>query len=331
MYSIRVPFEVINGAPDIDAESLELGVVGDTRVWLQAVASLRDSQRLSLRASGFPTELAARQQAEHLVTALRLTFLRSGLLADFLNRTSFDSLSHEGLRAAGGHLPPDRHVINEAAGVLVYPTGHQILAYRGSAAAAVHVPPASIVEQFHLALGEAVSTPRAIVAHDLYSGHTRMPTPDASLLTLVSAAEALVDPEPVPAAHLALIDRLVAEVSRSDLQPSERAAFSDRVRTLRTESIRRASRRMSRTLRPRTYNGEPPDDFFDRVYELRSRLIHGDDPPSRLQVSQALTPLSLFVRDLIEAEFVAPHPVPDPRKVTTRVHRLANDNSHFPP
>lgn len=279
MYSFHVPFEVINGAPDTEEGTLELAVFGDTRVWLQAVASLRESQRLSLRASGFSSEHAARQQAERLVAALRLAFLRSGLLADFLNRTPLGSLSPEGLHASGGHLPPDRHVVNEAPGVVIYPTGHQILAFRGTADATVHSPPARIVEQFQIALGEAISTPRAIIAFDLYNGHTRMPTPDASLLTLVSAAEALVIPETVSAAHVEVIDRLIAEVSQSDLPPGERAAFSDRVRALKTESIRRAARRLARTLQPRTYAGESPDTFFDRVYEVRSRLVHGDTPP----------------------------------------------------
>ncbi|MHC9044569.1 hypothetical protein ACYX8G_08305 [Microbacterium saperdae] len=306
MYSFRVPFEVISGAPDTSQSTLDLAHLGDVRVWIQAVAPLRDSQRLSLRASGFPTTAAATEQAEQLVSALRLTFLRSGLLADFLERTPLGALSPEGLRAAGGHLPADRLVVDETPGVMVYPTGHQILAFRGSAVGATHSPPTRLIEQFRIALGEAVSTPRAKLAYDLYSGHTRMPTADASLLTLVSAAESLIVPNRVPGAHLELIEQLVAEVTQSSLPQAERNAFADRVRTLRTESIRKAARRLASTLRPRVYCNESPELFFDRVYEIRSRLVHGDSPPSSQEVERLLPPLAALVRDLVDAEFVSP-------------------------
>lgn len=165
----------------------------------------------------------------------------------------------------------------------------------------------TFTEQKNNALREAVPTERARLAFDLYSQSSHARGTDARLLTLVSAVEALVAPGEVPAEEQELLAELARQIENSSVieDLGRRAAMANRVRGLRRETIRSAGLRLVQQLEPRRYAGMTPGNFFDRVYELRSRLSHGDAPPWR-DVGDVTSDLWLFVRDLIDSEFTAP-------------------------
>lgn len=141
-----------------------------------------------------------------------------------------------------------------------------------SAEAHVLSPPTNIMNCFADALHEAVPSDRAHLAFDLFSQTSRAQGADAVLLTLVSAIEALVVPAKVSNSEQEFVALLAQQVEKSDVvqDPDRRAALAN-----------------------------------DRVYELRSRLSHGDAPSWR-DVGDVGSELGRFTRDLIDLEFTSP-------------------------
>jgi hypothetical protein len=54
-----------------------------------------------------------------------------------------------------------------------------------------------------------------------------------------------------------------------------------------------------------TYSGMAPVKFFDHCYQLRSRLVHGQQPfPTSDEVSEVVAQLEVFVSDLLTTHLV---------------------------
>ncbi|PKQ33916.1 MAG: hypothetical protein CVT61_13875 [Actinobacteria bacterium HGW-Actinobacteria-11] len=307
MYSFRVPISLTGGRPDTDDDELVLFDSETERIWFQAPGPLKDASRITFRGSGYATPDAAERRGTHLCFALRLAALRAGVGLDFMERQSFLSLSSHALEAANAAAPENVRAINEHAGVHVHRTDEQLVTFEAHGVGHISTPRASVVSHFEDALREAVPTERARLAFDLYSQSSHARGTDARFLTLVSAVEALVAPGEVPAEEQELLAELARQIENSSVieDLGRRAAMANRVRGLRRETVRSAGLRLVQQLEPRRYAGMTPVKFFDRVYELRSRLSHGDAPPWR-DVGDVASDLWLFVRDLIDSEFTAP-------------------------
>ncbi|KNY04747.1 hypothetical protein [Microbacterium sp. GCS4] len=238
---------------------------------------------------------------------LRLASLRAGLSVDFMERQSFSALSEHALVAVNDTVPQNVRVINERAGVQVHLSGEELVTFTISAEMDVLSPPTNIVDRFADALRDAVPSHHAHLAFDLLNQTSRAQGSDSLLLTLVSAIEALVVPTKVSDSERELIALLTQQVEKSEVvrDPERRAALASRVRGLRNDSIRAGAKRLIQRLEPREYGGTTATKFFDRVYDLRSRLSHGDGPSWR-DVEDIVSELRRFTLDLIELDFTSP-------------------------
>lgn len=307
MYSFRVPISLTGAKPDTDNDELLLVDSATDKVWLQASGPLKEASRIMFRGSGYPSRDAAERRGTELCFALRLAALRAGVGVSFMERQSFPTLSANALEAANAVMPENVRVINEHAGVHVHRTEEQLVTFGIHGVGHVFVARLRVVGHFENALREAVSNERARLAFDVMSQSSHDRRTDARFLTLVSAIEALIVPRKLPAEERELIAELARHVesSRVVADTQRRAALANRVRGLHRETVRSAGLRLVQRLEPRRYAGMPPGKFFDRVYELRSRLSHGDAPPWR-DVGDVSSDLWLFVRDLIDLEFTSP-------------------------
>lgn len=307
MYSFRVPVSLGGSRPNTDDDTLLLVESDEERIWIQASGPLKDAIRATFRGSGYATDTAAEARGTELCSTLRLAALRAGLSVDFMERQSFSALSEHALAAVNDTVPQNVRVINEHAGVRVHLSEEELVTFTMSAEAHVLSPPTNIMNCFADALHEAVPSDRAHLAFDLFSQTSRAQGADALLLTLVSAIEALVVPAKVSNSEQELVALLAQQVEKSDVvqDPDRRAALANRVRGLQNETIRAGAKRLVRRLEPREYGGMKATKFFDRVYELRSRLSHGDAPSWR-DVGDVGSELGRFTRDLIDLEFTSP-------------------------
>lgn len=284
---------------EADDEELELAIIGDERVWLEAPEAIRSAARLTLRGGPYSTAEVAWERAEHWLSTLTLAFLRRSISVDFLTRRSFLQLADHVLESMQNALPAGWRAVNDHAGIHVYSEDEKPIAVRMEAHGTVGNDPAELVREFKRASVEVSPNAHAALAYDLLSAAATMPSADATLLTLVNAIEALIDQGQQSVGVLRTVDHLLQEVAASNLPRPERDALASRVRELKRESIRQAGLRLVRTLAPRTYNGMAPDRFFDFVYGLRSNLTHGTHP-ALAEVQNAISELTKLARDLVD-------------------------------
>lgn len=128
--------------------------------------------------------------------------------------------------------------------------------------------------------------------------------PDARLVTLVSAVELLIEPQPRDAQAQAVVDELVAVVEASGLPQSEKDSMRGALSGMRCESIGQAAKTLTATVGDRHYMGQSAPKFFARCYELRSQLVHGYALPDFDEVNQRGAELERLVGDLIAVSIV---------------------------
>jgi hypothetical protein len=122
---------------------------------------------------------------------------------------------------------------------------------------------------------------------------------------LVMAVEALIELEPRSEEARAHVDRLIADTRAADLPDNEINSMLGALKWLRDESIRSAGKRLAGQLGERRYRDEPPQLFFVRCYDLRSRLVHGEVPrPSASELDERALDLERFVSDLLSIELL---------------------------
>lgn len=127
-----------------------------------------------------------------------------------------------------------------------------------------------------------------------------MPSPDARFLTLMTAIETLIRPEPRPAIARDFVTGLIAQAKAAELPRPQRDSILGSLEWLKSESISQAGRRLVATLGDRTYGQRTPSRFFTECYDLRSKLVHGSVPrPTFADVNGIVGELERLTRDLL--------------------------------
>lgn len=307
MFSFRVPLRVSNNNPDTAESRLALSESNSEAIWLQANGPLAEAERVTFCGSGYPSAEVAEQRAAELLPALRLTSLRTGIYFDFLSRETSSGMSETALRDLNDVLPTGVRAVRFHPGVTVHLTSEEIIEPRLSGVVRAHTPAQAVGEQFQHAVRAAADSPHASLAFDLYVASWRMPTDDARLLMLTSAAEAMVIVERVPGEQRLVLRRLAAAVKADEtLSATSKKSLESRIGSLHKESISSASARLAERLNPRTFLNRTAREFFAYAYDVRSRLVHGDVPPSTSEVALVLSALGDFVRELLELELSVP-------------------------
>ncbi|MEV4735163.1 MULTISPECIES: hypothetical protein [unclassified Microbacterium] len=323
MYSFRVPLHVGNSNPDTVESRLSLSESNSESIWLQSNGPLADAERVAFCGSGYPTAEIAEQRANGLLPALRLTSLRTGIYFDFLSREVSGGMSETALRDLNEALPTGVRAARFRPGVMVHLTSEDIVVPRLSATVRAHTPAQAVGATFQRAMRCATASLHGSLAFDLYVASWRMPTDDARLLMLTSTTEAMVVPEKVSGEERIALRRLAAVV-RADqtLSPASKKSLESRIGSLNQESIGSASARLADRLNPRTFLDRTARDFFSYAYDVRSRLVHGDVPPSSSEVALALGALGEFAQELIGLELsslATAQPQPERKPATFRV------------
>jgi hypothetical protein len=121
---------------------------------------------------------------------------------------------------------------------------------------------------------------RLSLAIDLYASSRHEETQRGRLVTLVTALEALVDPNRLGGAPATVLKKLVDEAKRlqSETEADEKeevARLLDRLQGLKRESIKQSLRRLA--AKEAETLGQNPTDFADLLataYDVRSQLLH---------------------------------------------------------
>lgn len=304
-YTFRLRFRVAGTRLDIPTPSWEFVFPGTGNV-VRLVSHpdgtpIVEAKALVLKGGGWPDEASARCAGEHACRALALALAKLGVGADF------------GRPASGWHFSPayieavsrergDR-VLADESGLMVFETSPPPRFLSGSASGYVGTPPEKLARLLPRAFAHARPlTPKEQLALDLYNAAFFEASVDARFLTLVTAVEVLLEPQPKSDAGRRHVEHLM-DLTRTaaDLAAGERASLLSTLGWMRSESISQTGRRMARTrLGDRQYHGMTPPEFYTHVYDIRSKKVHGAvPPPSNDAIGAIVHPLLMFVCDLV--------------------------------
>lgn len=261
--------------------------------------TLRESEWIVLRGDDYETEavahgagMEARQILQRACASLRLG-------ADFGDH------HHGGLSMAEAF----RNELEARLGAPVVADNHYLLTFPSQSRP--HIFGISVRGRADPATADAVTAlthPGARIpcsnlehlAHQLFGASFFVDdSPEARLLLLTAAVEALLDFQPRSDEARNLIQRWRDEARAAEIDPADQQSILGQLRYLGQESINQAGQRMvAAQLRDRRYDGLEPDAFFRRAYNLRSRITHADGP-DRQRVVDALPHLQALVGDLL--------------------------------
>lgn len=263
---------------------------------------IKDSRNLSLWGRGWTTPEEASWAGNRCKVALALTLVRLGSAVDFEERGPPGAVfTHAGLEMMQQHA--NQPVLPDQPGVMVFKTEPPPVFVSAGFEVAVSRAAANFERVFAYALTHPRElTDRDSLSLDLYGASYFEISPHAKFLTLVMAVEALLEPQPRPDPVRAHVAELIRFTETSAALPQNRKeSLCGSLRWLLNESIGQAGRRLARErLGTKTYGGLSGPKFFDRVYSLRSNLVHGtQQQPALNEVNEAAANLRQFVCDLL--------------------------------
>ena len=253
---------------------------------------------LVLSGSGFPAREDAEATAVRWLNALLLGFAANNLGADFALRDPESVVPLQNLQdyATEAHpvVLPDDHKL-----MIFETTPAPLFVKLDIGAATVDKGTENLLTAIKIAYeDESEVAERHLRAYTTYSSSFGM-APDARLITLVSAAEVLLDHQPRMDEARALVVGWLQTVETSLLPRAEKDSLRGSLNYMLNESIGRSTSRLAASLGQRTYAGEPPAKFLKRCYTLRSELVHGTRLPDWMEVHSRNAELERMVGDLI--------------------------------
>lgn len=165
--------------------------------------------------------------------------------------------------------------MNDAQGLIAYPSALKPVFWRGQATGIARPLPEDVLKAIERARAEVTITQAKRLAFDLFTASRFVEQADGRFMVLMMAFETLVEQGYKSQELLVHIDRLIAATAASDLSPGEKEGLNGGLANLRRESINSAGRRLASTMSGRLYGDATPEELWARCYRARNRLVHG--------------------------------------------------------
>jgi len=308
-YNFRIRFHFSRGN-HINSEAEKLLVLqesGGATIRLHSGergTAIKKHSRASLIGGPYPSAAGAQAAAERTKRALLIWAVRSRIGIDLGGRQPRTHITAAGLqlfeKQVGGPLRADIHGID----VYEHIDGLSFVAI--NADASIGKGAAAFVEE----VAAAVASPVFLNAKQELAGEilsaSYFDTSDRSrFVTLITAVEALLDPQPRPAATQHMVARMIQLIEDGELDEGHRASMLGSLHRLETESIGQAGRALAeRLLSGKVYEGQAPAQFFNLCYGLRSSILHSGKVPEEItDFRNVCATAHTFVCDLLIASF----------------------------
>ena len=266
--------------------------------------AIKDHSRASLIGGPYPSYADAHVAAERAKRALLIWAVRNRVGIDLGGRRPRGVIYAAGLQwleeQIGGPVRADVH------GIDVYEHVDGLVFAALNADASIGKAAAAFAEQ----VSDAITTPVPLSAKQELAGEILSASYfDASdrsrFVTLITAVEALLDPQLRSAAAQQVVARMMRIVEEGGVDEGTRAAMSGSLQWLKRESIGQVGRALADRLLPtRVYEAQSPARFFTFCYELRSSILHlGNVPVTINDFPSVCAAAYTFVCDLLIASF----------------------------
>lgn len=263
-------------------------------------APIKDTSRLILTGSGYPTEAQAMTEGDQWRTRLMRAFATLNIAADFGGEdrpTGF--LTSHGLAS----ISPGRRALNDPPKLWAYEEEQEEPLFVASNPVSeywITSPHQRLKDALAGAIASGGLSQKSQVSYSLYAGSFGL-APEPRFAMLMVAFESLITCKPRSAEVRSYVESMILATKQSGLPSDEVKSIAGSLQWLLDQSIGQAGREISKTLKSREYlNGEAPERFFNRCYEVRSRLVHGNHPiPGPNELGQLAASLEHMVSNLI--------------------------------
>lgn len=138
----------------------------------------------------------------------------------------------------------------------------------------------------------------------LYNSSFFEEIPESRFLLLVMSIEAIINCDKRADEVLNHVDKMIYMTNKNhNLSDGDKKSIIGSLGYLKNQSIGQAGRQLAKKrLGENKYDDLSPVKFFDRVYSIRSKLVHGNStPPSSYNLNKLSNELEKFVSDLLTA------------------------------
>lgn len=266
--------------------------------------SIAQGTELVLTTGGFPDDQSALQEGRKVKQSLLFAGakLRIGIDAGGDRASSFLGavVKEQMLREHGVNI------INNVHGLSVYSEDIPVKTFSVSGVGLVSPTSAEEFAQTIMGNSDVASKldEKTMLALELYGASHYEHSDRARFLTLVLAAEALLEPQERELCSRAFVEKLIRSTKDSSLAVPEKDSLLGSLRWLRKESISRSLSRLAQRYVPeKSYNSMPAIKFALECYRVRSGLVHtGRYDASGVSLGVLAAQLNLFLSDVLVAK-----------------------------
>ena len=266
--------------------------------------SIAQGTELVLTAGGYPDEESALGEGRKVKQSLLLAGakLHIGVDAGKDNPSSFlgAAVREKVLTEYGVNI------VNNVLGLSVYSEDIPVKTFSASAIGLVSPKTAEIFVQTILDLSAVASKldEKTMLSLELYGASHYERSDRARFLTLVLAAEALLEPKRRESFSGAFVEGLIRSTENSELGRPEKESLLGSLRWLRKESISRSLKRLAQKYVPeKSYESMPAVTFISKCYQVRSTLVHtGNYDASGIGLGVLAAQMNVFLSDVLVAK-----------------------------
>lgn len=308
-YTVRIRFRLPKDKLNIESSEITLGSIGKDKVVtlksLDGTTKISEAEWLVLKSEGWSNEADAQSGSELLVDILCKSLAANNLGADLGRRTPGGAFFKAFLSSI--EQTTEKVVLNDEHGPMVFKTSlNPLMAMANAISAHIKVNQGRFVASFSKALEQRENyTAKERMAFDLFSmAHRSAQSADARFILHFAALETLIEPLERPTSSKEHVEQLIVCTRNSDLSHEEKESLEGTLRWLKNHSIRSAGKRfVEERLSDIEVNGRKPVDIFLESYNMRNRLMHGQEPlVDWREVSNLVGPLEQMLSFLLAKE-----------------------------
>ena len=306
-YTVRIRFCIPeNKSLNIDETEIFLGrYLEYGEFYLKSAdkrSSIKEADWLVAIVSEFPSEEVANSAAIDIEDVLIRSMASINFGADFGRRGSGGGFFNNYLDMMSEQT--GRVVLNDYVGAMVYATElDPVVARVGDTSVAISVQSDRLIESFQSSLNFSQRlSERERMSFDLFTmAHKVKESADARFVLLFAAIETLLEPTSRPQASVEHVENLITLTNEADLPTNEKQSLVGTLCWLKSHSIRSSGKIfIASNLRNKKYGGVVAERFFIECYNLRNRLMHGQQPHvDWREVCNRAAPLEVMVSDLL--------------------------------
>jgi len=305
LYDFRLRFNFAEGYRiNSDAEEIELLTPSSgERINLKSSAigkPIKDYAEAAIIGKSYTSEDKARVAAEKSKRALLYWAIEQRVGIDFGDGKQLSVVTKEGLALMQRQYKCP--VRNDIHGIDVYEHNEHTIFIKTEPKATVGKATPKLIETFQREYSNVKKTSeKQLLASEIYTSSFFDASPRSRFITLVTAVEALLEPQKRSEQVKTLIVALKAKTLRSKVDKITRDSIISSIENLKYQSIGQAGRILSSQLIPNEhFDGKPSADFFSYCYNLRSQILHsGTIADKSVDIRQLANVMEEFVHRLI--------------------------------